>query len=94
VTKNKEKDTTYKMVYFNDQQHTSNISTEFKTYWNQQQIPADIDIENELIKVGLKPVKVITKSSLMAGNSKKKKRKTKFKMTNTHLVGVGIIILI
>jgi transcription initiation factor TFIIE subunit beta len=87
VTRNR--DNTPKIVYYNDCTHSAVISNEFKAYWHQQQIPPDIDIEQELIKIGLKPVKVISKQKIVPANAQKKKRKTRFKMTNTHLQGVG-----
>ena len=92
---NENKDGTPKVVYYNDPELNLKLSDEFVELWNSVSVPADIDLQKELLKFGLKPVKVIKKKidpSLAA--NKKKKRKTRFKLTNTHLEGVGIKLLI
>ena len=89
---NELKDGTPKVVYYNDPTLNLKISPEFVENWHSITVPMDID--KELIKVGLKPVKVLKKKiDPLQAASKKKKRRTRFKLTNTHLQGVGMIFL-
>ena len=90
------KDGSPKVVYYNDPLLNLKVSNEFIENWNSVSVPLDIDLQKELLKVGLKPVKVLKKKldPAMQAANKKKKRKTRFKLTNTHLEGVGIEFLI
>ncbi len=54
----KNKDGSPRMVFYNDMDQSTLISTEFQTAWHDIEMPSEINVQRELEKAGLKTMEV------------------------------------
>jgi len=89
------------VLFFNNPNYTTNIDDEFKKMWHSIKIPDEIDLQNELLKLGIKSQADIDELNALSQTKKRKAAETKdkkakkhrrAKVTNTHLVGSKIDI--
>jgi len=89
------------VLFFNNQIYNIHIDDEFKKMWHSIKIPDEIDLQNELLKLGIKSQADIDELNALSQTKKRKAAETKdkkakkhrrAKVTNTHLVGSKIDI--
>ncbi len=83
-----------KLAYFDDVSLRINVSDEFKDMWHAVQVPGEEVLESELEAVGIRGLRQAKKKGEVKVKEKRKRKGGKLKVTNTHLEGIGTLMLV